>query len=151
MQPAVKAKKFSGNFLIIVFALLTAQTGFGLHPVIAKKLGVGTNSNPLIFCMARDIGSVSVLCILALISDGWHGFPNLRDSLVFVGLGMTGIFVAQVLYLLGVTLIGANFASILQQIIPIWTTFLTVLICIEPVPSVKRLATWLRLVGLCSQ
>ena len=149
MKPVpVKSNRSSGNFFIIVLALLTVQTGFGLHPVIAKKLGVGTNSNPLIFCMARDIGCSSILSIIALISDGWLGFPNLRDSLVFLGLGVTGIFVSQVLYLLGVTLIGANFASIFQQLVPIWTTFLTVLACIEPFPSVKRLSTWLRLLGL---
>ena len=148
MKPTAKVNKRSGNFFIIVLALLTVQTGFGLHPVFAKKLGVGITSNPLIFCMARDVSCSLILCLLALLSDGWHGFPNLRDSLVFLGLGMTGIFVSQVLYLLGVTFIGANFASIFQQLIPVWTTLLTVLVCIEPVPSFKRLSTWLRLVGL---
>ena len=144
----MKSAKPTRNFGLIVLALITAQTGFGLYPVIARKLGVGIRGNPLIFCMARDVCSFPVFFILALISDGWLGIPKWKDGLIFVGLGLIGVFFSQVLYLLSLTLVGANITTIFQQIIPIWTTLLTIITCTEKVPSIKVFPTWLKLLGL---
>ena len=145
---SIKSTKSTRHFGLIVLALLTAQTGFGLYPVIARKLGVGTKGNPLIFCMARDVCSFPVLFILALISDGWLGIPKWKECLVFVGLGLIGVFLGQVLYLLSFIFIGANVTTIFQQLIPIWTTFLTIITCTEKLPSIKAFSTWLKLMGL---
>ncbi|KAI6661180.1 WAT1-related protein [Oopsacas minuta] len=148
MKSALQSVKSSGNFIRIVLALLTIQTGFGLYPVIAKKLGVGSEFNPLIFCMVRDASSFPVLVLLALISDGWLGFPKWKDCLVFVGLGICGIFLSQFFFLLGVSFAGANIASIFQQLIPIWTTILTIITCTEDVPSFRRPSTWFIITGI---
>ena len=144
----MKFTKSTGNFGLVVLALITAQTGFGLYPVIARKIGVGVRSNPLIFCMARDVCSLPVLFMLGLLSDGWLGIPKWRDCLVFMGLGLFGVFVNQLLYLLSVTYVGANITTIFQQMIPIWTTFLTIITCTEKLPSIRAFATWLKLLGL---
>ena len=148
MQSVIQYIKSSWNFGWVVLSLLTVQTGFGLYPVLAKNLGVGSSANPLIFCMIRDIVSFPVLIMLALISDGWLGFPNWKESIVFVGLGVTGIFLSQLFFLLGVALVGANIASVFQQLIPIWTTILTIMTCAEEVPRIKRLSTWFKLLGI---
>lgn len=148
MQSVVQYVKSSLNFGCVVLSLLTVQTGFGLYPVLAKKLGVGSSANPLIFCMIRDIISFPVLITLSIISNGWVGFPNWKESLVFIGLGITGIFLSQFFFLLGVAYVGANIASVFQQLIPIWTTILTIITCAEEVPKVKRLSTWLKLLGI---
>ncbi|KAI6660499.1 WAT1-related protein [Oopsacas minuta] len=140
--------KSTANFAIIVLVLVTAQSGFGLYPVLARKLQVGSTANPLIFCMLRDVCCVPVLVLLALISHGWIGLPKWRDWIVFLGLGITGIFLGQVLYLLAVTFVGANIASIFQQIVPIWTIILTIITCTEKVPHIKSLSTWLKLAGI---
>ena len=143
----MKYVKSTGGFGLVVLALLTVQTGFGLYPVIAKRLGVGSTGNPLVFCMVRDACSFPVLVLLSLISEGWLGIPKWRDCLIFGMLGVIGIYLNQLFYLLGVTYIGANITTIFQQLIPIWTTFLTIITCTERVPSVKTVPTWLKLFG----
>ena len=144
----MKYIKSTGSFGSIVLALLTVQTGFGLYPVIAKRLGVGSTGNPLVFCMVRDACSFPVLVLLSLISEGWLGIPKWRDCLIFGMLGVTGIFFSQLFFILGVTFLGANTASIFQQLIPIWTTFLTIITCTEKSPSLKKVSTWFKLLGL---
>ena len=144
----MKYIKSTENFGLVVLALLTVQTGFGLYPVIAKKSGIGSTANPLVFCMVRDVCAFPVLVLLSLISEGWLGIPNWRDCFVFVVLGVTGIFSSQLLFLLGVSFVGANVASIFQQLIPISTTFLTIITCTEKLPSIRTVPTWLKLVGL---
>ena len=144
----MKYIKSTGNFGLIVLALLTVQTGFGLYPVIAKRLGIGSTANPLVFCMVRDACAFPVLVLLSLVSEGWLGIPKWKDCLVFAVLGVTGIFLNQLFYILGVTYTGANISSIFQQLIPIWTTFLTIVTCTEKLPSIKTVPTWLKILGL---
>ena len=140
--------KSPANFATIVLVLITAQSGFGLYPVLARKFGVGSSANPLIFCMLRDVLCVPIMLLLALIVHGWVGLPKWRDWLVFLALGVTGIFLGQVLYLLAVTFVGANIASIFQQIVPIWTLILTIITCTEKIPSITSVSTWLKLAGI---
>ncbi|KAI6660500.1 WAT1-related protein [Oopsacas minuta] len=127
---------------------MAAQTGYGLYPVFVKKLGVGNTANPIVYCMVRDICCLPILVLLALISHGWIGLPNWRDWLVFVVLGITGIFLNQLFFLLSVLFIGANVTSIFQQLIPIWATILVVATCTEKFPSFKLLSAWLKLLGI---
>ena len=148
MQSVMQYIKSSWNFGSVVISLLTVQTGFGLYPVLVKNLGVGSSANPLIFCMIRDTVSFPVLIMLSLISDGWLGFPNWKESLVFVGLGVTGIFLSQLFFLVGVSFVGANISSVFQQLIPIWTTILSIMTCAEEVPRINRLSTWFKLLGI---
>ena len=144
----MKAIKTSSTFCMVVLALLTVQTGFGMYPVIAKRLGVGRSANPLVFCMIRDICCSPILLFLGMVSDGWVGIPKWRDCFVFFLLGLTGIFLGQIFYLIGVTFVGANTASIFQQMIPIWTTIIAIITCTEKMPSIRKLSTWIKLVGI---
>ena len=138
----------SANFATIVLVLITAQSGFGIYPVLARKLRVGSSANPLIFCMLRDVCCVPIMLLLALVLHGWVGLPKWRDWLVFLALGVTGIFLGQILYLLAVTIVGANIASIFQQIVPIWTIILTIITCTEKMPSLISISTWLKVAGI---
>ena len=144
----MKYIKSTGNFGLIVLALLTVQTGFGLYPVIAKRLGIGSTANPLVFCMVRDACAFPVLVLLSLVSEGWLGIPKWKDCLVFALLGVPGIFLNQLSFLFSVSFLGADISSIFQQLIPILTTFLTIVTCTEKLPSIKTVPTWLKILGL---
>lgn len=45
------------------------------------------------------------------------------------------LLILQLLYILGVYWAGPDIASAFQPIIPVWTTILALLTCIEKVPS----------------
>eukprot|EP00800_Vazella_pourtalesii_P020850 TRINITY_DN7544_c0_g2_i1.p1 TRINITY_DN7544_c0_g2~~TRINITY_DN7544_c0_g2_i1.p1 ORF type:complete len:340 (-),score=46.40 TRINITY_DN7544_c0_g2_i1:253-1272(-) len=140
--------KSPANFVTVVLVLITAQSGFGLYPVLARKLRVGSSANPLVFCMVRDVCCIPIMLLLALLTHGWVGLPKWRDWLVFLTLGVTGIFLGQVLYLLAVTFVGANIASIFQQIVPIWTLILTIITCTEKIPALTSKSTWIKVAGI---
>ena len=148
MLAIIKFIKSSGNICLVVLALLFVQIGLGLYPVITKRFGVGNTTNLLIFCMVRDIFCLPLLLALALISEGWLGIPNWKDCLVFAVLGVTGIFLSQLLFLLGVPYIGANVSIISQQLTPICTIILAIITCTEKFPSFKTVPTWLKLFGV---
>ena len=132
----------------IILALIAAQTGYGMYPVLVKKMGVEDSVNPVVFSMLRDVGCIPVLLLLALISHGWVGLPKWRDWLLFAIMGVTGVFMNQLTYLIGVYLVGGNIASIFNQMIPIWTTVLAVATCTEKFPSFKRIPAWLKSLGI---
>ena len=148
MNSIKKSIKSSGNYCMLVLALIAAQTGYGMYPVLVKKMGVEDSVNPVVFSMMRDVGCVPVLFVLALISHGWVGLPKWRDCMFFSIMGTTGVFLNQLSYLIGVYLVGGNIASIFNQMIPIWTTVLAIMTCTEKFPSFKRITAWLKIVGI---
>ena len=133
---------------MLILALIAVQTGYGMYPVLVKRMGVENSVNPVVFSMMRDVGCIPVLLLLALISHGWVGLPKWRDWLVFIIMGVTGVFMNQLAYLTGVYLVGGNIASIFNQMIPIWTTVLAIMTCTEKFPNFKRISAWLKIVGI---
>lgn len=53
-------------------------------------------------------------------------------------LGLTGMFVGQLLYLLGIYLTNANMACVFQLAVPVWSTFLAMISGVEPPPKLAR-------------
>ena len=53
-------------------------------------------------------------------------------------LGLTGMFVGQLLYLLGIYLTNTNMACVFQLAVPVWSTFLAMISGVEPPPKLAR-------------
>jgi len=53
-------------------------------------------------------------------------------------LGFTGMFVGQLLYLLGIYLTNANLASMFQPSVPVWSALLAMLSGVEPPPMLTK-------------
>ena len=68
--------------------------------------------------------------------------------ILFVLLGLSGVFGSQLLYILGVYWVGPDIASAFQPIIPVWTAILAILTCVEKVPSPLHLHSWVKFGGI---
>ena len=53
-------------------------------------------------------------------------------------LGLTGMFIGQLLFLLGIYLTNANMAAMFQPSVPVWSTFLAMLSGVEPPPMLTK-------------
>jgi len=53
-------------------------------------------------------------------------------------LGLTGMFIGQLLYLLGIYLTNANMTSMFQPAVPVWSAFLAMISGLEPPPRLTR-------------
>lgn len=53
-------------------------------------------------------------------------------------LGLTGMFIGQLLFLLGIYLTNANMAAMFQPSVPVWSTFIAMLSGVEPPPVLTK-------------
>ena len=63
-------------------------------------------------------------------------------------LGLTGMFITQLLYILGVYLTTANIAAMFQPAVPVWSTFLAMVSGVEPPPRLTKLHGWAKILGI---
>lgn len=116
-------------------ALITAQLGFGAYGIIVTKFAKETKADPLVFCLFRDAGAFPVMMCAAFLVEGKLSFPSLRSIPLLMVLGLTGPFIPQLLFLLGVYLTSANMAAMFQPAVPVWSAFLAMMTGVEPPPK----------------
>ena len=63
-------------------------------------------------------------------------------------LGLTGMFVGQLLFLLGIYLTNANMAAMFQPAVPVWSAFLAMISGIEPPPKLAKTHGWAKVLGI---
>ncbi len=72
------------------------QIGFGLYPVIVKEFASKNKASPIIFSFYRDLCCIPLLFLCALIVDRKILFPDLKMLVIFILLGLLGMFGNQV-------------------------------------------------------
>ena len=65
-------------------------------------------------------------------------------------LGLTGMFINQLLFLLGIYLTNANMAAMFQPAVPVWSAFLAMISGVEPPPKLTKSHGWAKVVGILS-
>lgn len=63
-------------------------------------------------------------------------------------LGLTGMFITQLLFILGVYLTTANMAAMFQPAVPVWSTFLAMMSRVEPPPNLTNSRGWAKILGI---
>lgn len=119
-------------------ALVAAQFGFGAYGVIVTVFAKDSKADPLVFCLLRDAGAFPVMLLAAYFVEGKVIMPSLRSIPLLMVLGLTGMFIGQLLFLLGIYLTNANMAAMFQPSVPVWSTFLAMLSGVEPPPMLTK-------------
>lgn len=117
-MPAGSSRK---QRLLAHAAMILAQCIFGGYNVVAAwALDSGTDA--LVFCLYRDVLATITLVILLW---GTEGLPKQQisryDLMLFAASGISGIYVGQYLFVVGLNMTSTNVAAILQPLVPIWT------------------------------
>ncbi|KAJ7537894.1 hypothetical protein O6H91_11G026800 [Diphasiastrum complanatum] len=118
-------------------ALVVAQLCFAGFDILCK-LALSDGVSPVVFPIYRNGIAFVLLSILALILEK-NNRPQLCVALLcqFFLLGITGVFLNQVLYLIGMRVTSAQFASATQNTFPAFTFILAFFCRLEKV-SLKR-------------
>jgi len=128
-----------------VLVLVIIQIGFGSYAVIVKKFSA---IDPLIFSLMRDAACFPLLLGVAIFLEGRHR-PQLRHLPLFFGLGLTGMFGNQVLFIYGLYFTSSTIASIFQPLIPVITCAIAMITGIEKF-DYKAWDSWLKLWAICT-
>ena len=124
-------------------ALLAVQMSFGGFHVVAKT--VLTEMQPLALAGLRVAIAIPILLALA-----WHKdrcLPGLRDLPFLAVLGMLGVCINQVLFIVGLQYTTATNAAILMPSIPVFTVAVAALLGIERIGWRRGLGIALAVAG----
>ena len=67
-QRSDRSSKVLG-FASVCVALVATQAAFGFYSVLYTKLAKGTETEPLVFCLYRDVGCTPVLFLAAYVAE----------------------------------------------------------------------------------
>lgn len=142
---ALKARHpraFAALLLVVLFLIPWFNSGY----TVLSKHAFATSVNPLIFSLARDVCATPLLFIYTALCDGW---PAVEWALVprLVVLGAVGIFAAQLFYALGIQQTTGAIGSIMNLLIPVFTSTLAVLLGLERA-HLNEWFGWARVIGL---
>jgi len=129
--------KLEGTSLTIAVnaALVFAQVSFGAFHVIGGD--ALQYVDPIVFAFYREIISGPALVLIAIVLERVK--PNIKaDWWRFILLGMM-LYLNQLLFIEGLALTSATLAAIMQPCIPVFTTFLTLVLRMEKVSVLKVL------------
>ncbi len=116
-------------------ALLAVQMSFGGFHVIGKL--ILTELTPLQLAGIRVLVATPVRMLMAWRRD--RCLPERRDLLALAGLGVLGVFLNQVLFVVGLQYTTATNAAILMASIPVFAVAVAAVLRIEPIGR-RRLA-----------
>eukprot|EP00026_Physarum_polycephalum_P009833 Phypoly_transcript_09970.p1 GENE.Phypoly_transcript_09970~~Phypoly_transcript_09970.p1 ORF type:complete len:386 (-),score=58.41 Phypoly_transcript_09970:190-1347(-) len=114
--------------------LVLAQVAFGAYHVIGKE--ALSYINPVVFAFYREIIAGPALVLIAIIVE--RAKPKVReDWWRFLLLGVTGVYLNQLLFILGLKYTSSTQAAIMQPCIPVFTTALTLILRTEKFSILK--------------
>ena len=128
-EPAAAKVKAPVSRLLVWACLGTVVVLNASYNVITKhalKSGSKGGADPLIFSLYRDMCAYPILQVAAWIFNGFR-FPRTRDIPLIALLGLTGMFGNQYLFILGLQLTSATFASVTSQMQTIFATLLSLI------------------------
>lgn len=129
--------------LRVHLALLFIQVTFGAFHVFGKfVLG---HLEPMAMAGLRVLGAVPLLLLLALRAE--RRIPARADMWALAGLGLLGVFLNQVLYIVGLRFTTATHAGVLMLTIPVFVAALGALLGLERLGARKALGVGLAVVG----
>lgn len=116
---------------LIQFGLFSIQLINAIYNVLAEHMLSKDGADPLVFSTYRDLAAAPVLYTAAL---GMEGLVPLQQADVpRVALqGFLGVFCNQILFLVGVQLTSATFASIINLSLPAFAALLALALRVEP-------------------
>lgn len=114
--------------------LVLAQVAFGAYHVVGKE--ALSYIDAVIFAFYREIIAGPALVLIALIIE--RAKPNIKeDWWRFLLLGVTGVYLNQLLFILGLEFTSSVQAAIMQPCIPVFTTALTLILRTEKFSVLK--------------
>ncbi|KAK3233160.1 hypothetical protein CYMTET_56523 [Cymbomonas tetramitiformis] len=126
-------------------AVAAVQVTNALYTVLTKHAVKKGGADPLVFSLYRDLAAYPLLQLGALAIDGPIK-PKVRDLCRLSLLGLTGMFGNQYSYILGLTLLDATVATVINQAQPVVACVLTAATGLEKF-SLKKLLGILLAVG----
>jgi len=136
------------KFLQVLLILVIIQVGFGTYAVVLKLFAQSAGVDPLIFSLFRDAASFPILFLAAVLLEGFTKL-QLKHMPLFFGLGLTGMFGNQVMYIFGLYYTSPTVASVFQPLIPVITTFLALILRIERF-ELDSFIHWAKIWGICT-
>jgi drug/metabolite transporter (DMT)-like permease len=133
-----KGFQLEGTPLLVAVntGLVLAQIAFGAYHVVGKEALQYIDA--VVFAFYREIIAGPALVIIAIIIERVK--PNVReDWWRFLFLGLTGVYLNQLLFILGLELTSATQAAIMQPCIPVFTTAFTLILRTEKFAVLKVL------------
>lgn len=132
------------NWLVVV-ALLSVQISFGGFHVFAKYIIQPDKLAPLALAGIRVLTATPLLLALAWLIEG--KLPRLKDLPHLALLGMFGVFLNQILFILGLSFTTATNASIFMPSIPVFAAGAAALLRIEKISLSRLLGIALTVAG----
>lgn len=120
-------------------ACLAAYIIFGLNIVVCKEISNSHIISPLgLFCF-RSIGATALFWLVSLFLPKEKVEP--RDLRKIFAASMLGLYLTQIFFLVGITMVTPLDSSILSALTPIYTMFIAAIIIKEPI-------TWKKAIGV---
>eukprot|EP01047_Picozoa_sp_COSAG01_P039923 COSAG01_NODE_3326_length_6222_cov_19.423834_5_plen_426_part_00 len=130
-------------------AMVVVQAGFGGYGIVLKMFAQAAHANAVVFSFFRDGCCFPCLLLAATLIEGGPKVPkSKREFLVFLGLGVTGMWGNQLFYILGLYYTSATVASCWQPSIPVFASFFAIILGVEPFPPLRKPRGWLKLLGI---
>lgn len=127
-------RKLIGNFAAFFSALV-----WGTTFIFTKKLMLDFNAAEILF--TRFAIALVVLTVLSLVKKERLGFPaNRKDEFLFVGAGVTGLFLYGILEIISMMYTYASNTSIIVSTNPFFTAVFTMLILKDEKATFKYFA-----------
>lgn len=142
-------QKKQASFWVVALCLVVVQTGFGAYGIVVREWGQSSHANAIVFSFYRDFCAGPVLLATARYFEGPIQLPyGSKELMLFVGLGLTGMFGGQLFYIMGVYFAGPDIASIYQPAMPVWAAVFVVIVGVERVPNICQLNGVLKIGGV---
>lgn len=131
--------RIGGSRATVHLALLTVQIGYGGYYVISKA-AMTNGVDKIVFAVYRDCIGLLFLLPLAHFSERTKRREchfTYTTGLMVVALGVTGIFLQQMLFLAGLAYTNSGFAAAMQNAIPVFTFMIAVIFRVEIIRITK--------------
>jgi len=131
----------------LILLLIVVQIGYGVYPVVVKVGIQQDNMSTFVFLFLKDITTLTLLVIVAMIVDGRKYLKwKRKDIIIFFGLGFTSVFSGPVLFFTGVYLTCPNAGALIQPTIPALTILFAFLWGMEKL-AISKTTTCIKLLG----